>query len=93
VTGLLDYTTKNPAYSDGWYLLGNAYFADRQFEKAIAAYLKCLSLSPKFTRAMANLGICYTRVKNKAAATEQYNKLLQADPTLAARVKAELDRM
>ncbi len=89
VTGLLDYTAKNPAYSDGWYLLGNAYFADRQFDKAIAAYLKCLSLSPKFTRAMANLGICYTRVKNKAAATEQYNKLLQADPALAARVKAD----
>ncbi len=93
VRGLIDVTTKNPEQSDTWYLLGNSYFADRQFDKAIEAYLRCLSISPKFFKARANLGISYTRKKNKSAATEQYNMLATADPALAARVKAEIDKM
>jgi|CXWL01.1.fsa_nt_gi tetratricopeptide (TPR) repeat protein len=93
VTGLTDYTAKNPGYSDGWYLLGNASFADKQYDKAIDAYQKCLALSPKFLKARVNLGITYTRKKNKAAATEQYNLLLAADKALADRLKAEIDRM
>lgn len=93
VVGLIDYTKKNPDYSDGWYLLGNALFAHKQFDRAIDSYLKCLSLSPKFLKARVNLGISYTRKKNRAAAMEQYNLLLTADPALAARVKAEIDRM
>lgn len=93
VKGLVDATSKNPGQSDVWYLLGNAYFADKQFDKAIEAYLKCLEISPKFLKARANLGISYTRKRNKAAATEQYNLLLAADQALAARVKAEIDKM
>jgi len=93
VRGLVEFTGKNPNQSDGWYLLGNAYFADKQFDKAIDAYLKCLSISPKFLKARVNLGISYTRKKNKAAATEQYNLLMAADAGLAARVKAEIDKM
>lgn len=93
VTGLVTYTQKNPGLSDGWYLLGNAYFADKQYDKAVEAYLKCLDLSPRFLKARVNLGISYTRRKNKPAALEQYNLLLPADAALAARLKAEIDRM
>lgn len=93
VTGLIKYTRDNPDYSDGWYLLGNAFFADKQYDKAIDAYLKCLTLSPKFLKARVNLGISYTRKKNKPAAMEQYNLLLPADGTLAARLKSEIDKM
>lgn len=93
VSGLVLYTRNNPDSSDSWYLLGNAYFADKQYDKAIESYLKCLSLSPKFLRARVNLGFSYTRKKNKAAATEQYNILLAADPALAARLKTAIDGM
>jgi tetratricopeptide (TPR) repeat protein len=93
VTGLVDYTQKNPEYSDGWYLLGNAYFADRQIDKAIESYLKCLALSPKFLKARVNLGISYTRAKNRAAATQQYDIVLRTDPALAAILKGEIDKM
>ena len=93
VKGLVEYTAKNPNYPDGWYLLGNASFADKQYDKAIEAYLKCLSISPNFLKARVNLGISYTRKKNKAAAMEQYNLLLPADATLAARLKTEIDKM
>jgi len=92
VNGLIEYTRKNPKYSDGWYLLGNASFADLQIDRAIDAYLKCLGLSPKFLKARVNLGITYTRKKNKPAAMEQYAFLQTADPALAAILKAQIDR-
>ncbi|HEV7699106.1 MAG TPA: tetratricopeptide repeat protein [Pyrinomonadaceae bacterium] len=93
VKGLEDYVTKLPDYSDGWYLLGNAYFADNQRDKAGEAYLKCLQISPKYAKARYNLGIIYTRKKMKPAAQEQYNKLLELDPKIAALLKAEIDKM
>jgi tetratricopeptide (TPR) repeat protein len=93
VRGLAAATAKDPGQSDLWYLLGNAYFSDKQIDKAIEAYLKCLALSPKYNRARVNLGIAYTRKKNKPAATEQYNLLLAVDAGLAARVKTEIDKM
>jgi tetratricopeptide (TPR) repeat protein len=93
VSQLAAYTAAHPNLSDGWYLLGNALFADKQYDRSIEAYMKCLSLSPKFLRARVNLGIVYTRKKNKAAAMEQYNLVLPADATLAARLKAEIDKM
>lgn len=93
VPGLVDYTTKNPNYSDGWYLLGNAYSSNEQYDKAIEAYLKCLELSPKFTRARFNLAVSYLKKKNKPGALEQYNQLTKLDPSLAASLKELIDRM
>ena len=93
VTGLEDRTAKNSSAADGWYLLGNAYFADNQRDKAIEAYLKGLELSPKFTKARYNLGIIYTLKKNKPAASSQYDLLLSLDPKLAASLKAEIDKI
>jgi len=92
VPGLVDYTRKNPAYSDGWYLLGNAYFADDQWAKAIEAYKQCLELSPRYSKARYNLGITYLRNKNRTGALEQYNSLLVIDKALAAILKTEIDR-
>ena len=41
------------------YLLGNAYYATDQYDKAIDAYKQTLELSPKFTKAVFNLGVTY----------------------------------
>jgi tetratricopeptide (TPR) repeat protein len=93
VTGLEAFTRSNPDYSDGYYLLGNAYYSDNQEEKAIAAYTKCLQLSPRFPRARYNLGIVYVLKRNKASAMEQYSSLLSLDPNLAVKLKAEIDKL
>jgi tetratricopeptide (TPR) repeat protein len=93
VKGLEKFVSENPDYSDGFYLLGNAYYSDGQSQKAIEAYLKCLELSPRFTKARYNLGIIYVFGKNKSAATEQYNSLLPLDPVLAAKLKTEIDKL
>ncbi len=92
VTGLEVFTQNNPDYSDGFYLLGNAYYEDNQIGKAIEAYKKCLEISPNFSKARFNLGIVYNFNKNKAGATEQYTALLGIDKTLAAKLKAEIDK-
>jgi tetratricopeptide (TPR) repeat protein len=93
VKGLEQFVVESPDYADGWYLLGNAYFADNQRDKAQAAYLRCLEISPKFTKARYNLGIIYTRKKEKSNAMAQYQALLSLDEKLAALLKAEIDRM
>jgi superkiller protein 3 len=93
VSGLIKFTKENPDYSDGFYLLGNAYFADDQAANAISSYLKCLELSPRFGKARYNLGIIYALNKNKPAAMEQYNSLLALDQALAAKLKTEIDKL
>jgi len=92
VVGLLEETKKNPNQPDSFYLLGNAYRADNQFDKAIAAYSKCLELSPRYGRARYNLGIIQLLQKNKTAALEQYNLLREFDPELAGKLKVEIDK-
>ena len=93
VAGLVKFTQANPDYSDGYYLLGNAYFNDSQFEKALDAYRRSLDISPNFPRARYNAGISYIRLKNKNGALEQYNALLNLDKDLAGRLKTEIDKL
>lgn len=86
VQGLVEFTRQNVEYSDGYYLLGNAYYAIDQNANAIAALKKCLELAPRFAKARFNLGSIYLLSGNKAAAREQYNVLKDVDPTLAAKL-------
>lgn len=93
VTGLVEFTRDNPDYADGFYLLGNAYFADSQRDRAIEAYTKCLSLNPAFVKARYNLGIILVLKKDKAGAMTQYSYLLAQDVALASKLKAEIDKL
>ena len=93
VAGMEKYVQEHPESSDGFYILGNAYYADNQLEKAIEAYTRCLELSPRFVRARYNLGVIQVVKKNRTAALEQYNSLLSLDPTLAAKLKNEIDKL
>jgi len=93
VTGMESFTQQNPTYSDGFYLLGNAYFADGQLDKAISAYSKCLEMSPRFARARYNIGMVQLQQRNKSGATEQYNILIGIDRSLATKLKSEIDKV
>ncbi|MBA2494002.1 MAG: tetratricopeptide repeat protein, partial [Acidobacteria bacterium] len=88
----VDYTNKNPEYSDGYYLLGNAYVGAEQRDKAIEAYKKSLALSPKFAIARYNLGYMYFLTDDLKSAREQYNALLQIDADLAAKLKQAMEK-
>jgi tetratricopeptide (TPR) repeat protein len=86
VDGLVAFTRSNADYSDGFYLLGNAYYALDQRPNAIAAYKRCLELAPRFVKARYNLGHLYATSGNKPLAREQYNALRDLDPELAAKL-------
>lgn len=92
VDGLLAFTRGNAEYSDGFYLLGNAYYATDQRANAIAAYKRCLELAPRFSKARYNLGYIYALNNNKALAREQYNALLEIDPELAGKLLEAINK-
>lgn len=92
VKGLSEFTNNNPDYSDGFYLLGNAYYYDNQPKKAIEAYEKCLELSPRFAKARYNLGLTYFVMNKMPDAEEQYQTLLKLDKNLAAKLRGFLDK-
>ncbi len=93
ISGLVEYTNSKPEYAEGWYLLGGAYFANNQTDKAIGAFKTCLDISPDFAKARFNLGFMYKVKKDKASALQQYNLLVKNDAGLAAKLKAEIDKM
>ena len=92
VEGLIKFTAENPDYSDGFYLLGNAYFAIKKDNEAIAAYNKCLALSPRFARARFSLGYTYLIKGDKAKAREQYDLLLPVDKNLAEKLRQAIEK-
>ncbi|MBX7173113.1 MAG: tetratricopeptide repeat protein [Pyrinomonadaceae bacterium] len=86
VKGLIDYTKSLPDNADGYYLLGNAYYAVGKRSEAINAYRQALILSPKFTKAIYNLGYMYVLNGDKPAARTQYDSLLKLDADLAGKL-------
>lgn len=92
ITGLIKYTQDNPEYSDGFYLLGTAYFALQKDQEAVDALLACLRLAPNFARARYVLGYSYYSMGNKTAAREQYNLLLGIDQALAEKLRAVIEK-
>lgn len=92
VDGLVAFTRNNPDYSDGFYLLGNAYYAVDQLPNAITAYKRCLELAPNFTKARYNLGYIYALNGNKPLAREQYNALRDLDADLASKLLAAINK-
>lgn len=73
------------------YILGNAYFDDKQLPKAVSAYQLSISRAPQFSLARLNLGIVYLVLNNKTAAMEQYRELARIDAKRAEELKNFLD--
>jgi tetratricopeptide (TPR) repeat protein len=86
VDGLITFTENNPEYSDGFYLLGNAYFATEDYENAIDAYEKCLAIAPRFARVRYNLGYVYNAAGKEEKAREQIALLEPLDAKLAKKL-------
>src|SRR5690606_6023705 len=93
IVGLERFTKANPEYSDGFYLLGNAYTGTKQYDKAAEAYKRCTELNPSFVKARFNLGLIYVFQNKKALATEQYQHLASLDQKFADDLKSAIDKM
>ncbi len=93
VVGLEKFVKANPNYSDGFYLLGNAYTSVKDYTKAVSAYQRCVELNPSFVKARFNLGLIYIFQNKKALAQEQYEHLASLDQKFANELKSAIDKM
>ena len=76
---------------DYCYILGNAYFEDKNFTRAVEAYEIGLEFKPNFISLRFNLGMAYLKVNNKTGAMEQYRELLKVDAAKAKILKTRID--
>jgi cytochrome c-type biogenesis protein CcmH/NrfG len=73
-------TKENPKDVASWTTLGNLYFDNGNFQKAIAAYTKSLELHPKNADVLTDLGIMYRRSGQPKKAIESFDKAAKVDP-------------
>ena len=62
-----------------YYMLGEAYQADEQVDKAIGAYLKATMLNEKFPLAYKKLGILFLGRGDSTSAIEYFEDYLELD--------------
>jgi Flp pilus assembly protein TadD, contains TPR repeats len=91
VAGLEGFVAGNPTYSDGYYLLGGAYYDDGQKDKALTAYERSLQLSPNFVKALYNVGIVYLIDGKKDRASNYQKRLEQLSPKYAKMLLDEIN--
>ncbi len=63
--------------------LGNAWYARRQYDRAIECYRKALAIDPKLVDARLNWGNCLFHQKQYRGAAEQFGKVLAIQPANA----------
>jgi TolA-binding protein len=59
------------------FILGRAYYHNRDYDQAIEQFNKTLEIDPKFADAVANIGAAYEQMGNYKQAMEQYIKFEQ----------------
>ncbi|RJR31453.1 MAG: tetratricopeptide repeat protein [Desulfobacteraceae bacterium] len=74
----------NPDNVKSWTRLGNFYFDSDQYEKAIDAYQKSLSLEPNNPDVWTDLGVMYRRTEQPFKAIEAFDKAIDIDPKYEA---------
>ena len=62
-----------------YYMLGEAYQADNQIDKAIGAFLKSIMLNEKFAPAYKKLGILFMGRNDNVSAVEYFEDYLKLD--------------
>jgi len=73
-------TKENPKDVASWTSLGNLYFDNGDFQKAIEAYTKSLELRPNNADVLTDLGIMYRRSGQPKKAIESFDKAAKVDP-------------
>lgn len=70
----------NPQNTNAWIQLGNVYFDNDQYPRAIDAYQKALGLNPQNPEVLTDLGIMYRRMGQPRQAIQSFNKAVAVDP-------------
>ncbi len=75
----LELVTENVRNHLIYYMLGEAYQADNQIDRAIGAYLKATMLAEKFPLPYKKLGILFMSRGDNLSATEYFEDYLNLD--------------
>ena len=70
----------DPANTDVYMYLGQLYYAQGKYPKAIEQFLSVLAVDPANTSALNLLGSIYADSKDHLKATEMFRKVLQIEP-------------
>ena len=70
----------DPANTDVYMYLGQLYYAQGKYSKAIEQFLEIVHLDPANTSALNLLGSVYADSKNHPKATEMFRRVLQIEP-------------
>ncbi|MDX1385309.1 MAG: tetratricopeptide repeat protein, partial [Thermoanaerobaculia bacterium] len=65
---------------DGWFTLGNARFAQRDFAGAVEAFTATIGLNPEYDLALSNLGLARRRLGDVEGARADFEALLALSP-------------
>jgi cytochrome c-type biogenesis protein CcmH/NrfG len=71
---------ENPKDVASWTNLGNLYFDNGDYQKAIEAYSKSLELHPNNADVLTDLGVMYRRSGQPKKAVESFDKAAKVDP-------------
>ena len=85
----LELVTQNTRNHLLYYMLGEAYQADNQIDKAIGAYLKATMLNEKFALPYKKLGILFLGRNDKISAVEYFEDYIKLDIPKEEKQQAE----
>lgn len=71
---------KNPQNASAWSQMGNIYFDNKKYQKAISAYRKSVEIEPNNANVMTDLGVMYRRAGQSKKALEVFDRAMQIDP-------------
>lgn len=71
---------KNPGNAEAWTRLGNLYFDEHRFDKAIEAYNKSLEVNPSNADVLTDLGVMYRRNGMPGEAIAAFDRAIAANP-------------
>lgn len=74
---LIKLNSTNPEY---YYLLGNSFFDQCKFNKALFQYQAAENLDPKFVKSIFNQALCFEFLGNYTKSIEKYDQCLKIDP-------------
>ena len=81
INSLKEYLDLNPNDIDAWFNLGDVYYENSDYNKALECYKKVgIELDPYSSEAWSNIGLMYSYIGDYDKAIEIYKKTIKLNP-------------
>ncbi len=89
---LQNYIQRRPKHQQARYILAMRYYRQQNFQKSIATWDDLIQLNPRHALGVANRGVCYFFLKNKAAAHADFQRAIELgfdEPIMSGKTLSE----